>query len=74
MVGHGQLQGRLSFKMVAILLDRMDADEVLMMGDGGDHAEGECVECGEEAVWTDPIYGDEYCSEHAKEHFTERHD
>jgi hypothetical protein len=50
-------------------------EESLKNGDFGllRSVEGECVRCGEEAVWCSPISGDCYCEQHAKEFFTERH-
>ncbi len=51
------------------------AEESLEMGDRGpvESVEGECVRCGDDAAWQDPITEELFCEEHAKEHFTERH-
>lgn len=49
--------------------------ESLEMSDRGpvmDIDEG-CVRCGDDAIWYDPVSGDCYCEEHAREFFRERH-
>jgi len=50
-------------------------EESLEMGDFGQvsSVDGDCVRCGDEAVWRDPETGDLLCESHAKELFTERH-
>ena len=63
--------------------DSLDIEQVAMeivkesleLGDKGPitSVEGECIECGDTAVWESPITGEKYCEYHAREHFTERH-
>lgn len=50
-------------------------EESLELGDRGlvTSVDGDCTVCGDEATWQDPIEGDLYCEEHAKEFFEERH-
>lgn len=47
----------------------------LELGDSGPitSVEGECIECGDIAVWESPVTDEKYCEYHAREHFTERH-
>lgn len=54
---------------------RKIAEESIEMGDRGpvEPVDGECVRCGDDATWQDPINGDLYCEEHATEYFRERH-
>lgn len=49
--------------------------ESLEMSDRGPvmDIDEDCVRCGDEAVWCDPVSDNCYCGEHSKEFFRERH-
>lgn len=35
--------------------------------------DGQCSRCDREAVWRDPVSEKQFCEEHAKEYFRDRH-